>query len=259
MPTSPLSVTRSEIKRFVARKNYWDPASLTSEQTTNLNDIIRSGERSFYYSPVLPGQSKIHVWSFMKPQYNLQTIGSVGDYELPEDYAGFCGNLTFADYLSEITLRETNYSHVLAMRSKSAMQVVFEAQPTMYATYPIAAEAGPAQRVGIALYPTPDQPYLLRGQYVINPAGIGDDTDYPLGGQPHGETLIAACLAASERIMEDAAGVDTQRFYQLLATSISWDRTHSGGRVGPMLTEGPITTRPFDRAQFVTYNGRLDD
>lgn len=258
MATQSLSITRAEIKRAIARKNYWNPAALTAEQTTNLNDIIRSGERTFYYSALLPGSNKIHVWSFMRPILSLQLVADKGDYDLPEDFGGFDGALQFRDFAFDLPLIETNISHVLALRSQSQFSTVQQGQPTRFAVYPLTAEAGPAQRMGVAFYMVPDQDYWLHGVYVSNPAGIGDDTDYPLGGQPHAETLMAACLAASERIMEDAQGVDTARYYSLLAGSISWDRTHSGGRIGPVLTDGPGPRRPFDRSQFVLYNGQLD-
>lgn len=256
MAVTTLSVTRNDIARYVARKNYWDASSLTAEQTTNMADIIASGERMFYYPRILPGESAPHVWSFMRPTFRTTILANIGDYDLPQEFAGFDGPLSFADWDSSEAITEINRALLDRKRQQTAT-APFKAQPVHFSTSVDSVALGQPAEWKLAFWPIPDQDYEILGLYTINPSAITSSTHYPLGGQPHAETLIKACLAASEAIMEDTAGVDTALFMEHLRTSVAWDRRMTGGKTGGRVTDGPRSPR-IDRAQYVLYNGQLD-
>jgi hypothetical protein len=43
----------------------------TSDQTTEIDKIVQSGLRQFYFPPMLQGQSNTHEWQFLKPTTSL--------------------------------------------------------------------------------------------------------------------------------------------------------------------------------------------
>lgn len=261
MAESTLSVTRTELRRYVCRYLYWDLSSLSAEQETDLDDILRSALRDFYRPPVLPGETSTHRWSFMRPIWRFTLTQDVGDYDLPDDFGGFCSDLFYRDYHVNAPLRETGRGMIDALRQQSTSAVPFTGQPLQFATFPLNNGGATPQRLGISFYPTPDQEYELIGQYEINPNALAADVPYPMGGQPHSETLIAACLAAAELQQNDIMGGPRYaKFIERLRTSIAYDRKVAGGPVGKFMSDGPSREVPFDRTQYMLYNGqRYDD
>lgn len=260
MAESTLSVTRADIVRHIARQQFWDSASVDSEQLANLNDIIKSGLRNFYLPPILPGERVQHNWSFLRPVWHMQLVGDKGDYDLPDDFGGFVSDLYYSDYVIDAPLKETGIGILLGYRSTSTSSVPLAAQPTQFAVHAQPTEGTTPQRLTISFYPIPDQSYELIGQYEINPYNLAADAAYPMGGQPHAETLIESCLAAAERMMDDQIGLHNAQFMQRLQASIYYDRKHSGGKIGRTMSDGRGKPKPIRRTQFVLYNGlRYDD
>ena len=100
MAESTLSITRTDIRRAIGRylPIARTPASwLGTDTDTDVNDIIKSGERNFYRPPILPGERMSHTWSFLEPVLDLAIISAQTSVPLPADFGGYVDNsLTFA-------------------------------------------------------------------------------------------------------------------------------------------------------------------
>jgi hypothetical protein len=111
--------------------------------------------------------------------------------------------------------------------------------------------------------PAPSAACTLTGLYKVNPFAISADDPYPLGGQPHAQTLIAACLAAAEKDRYGSRGDLYADFLVQLRDSIAIDRAdttpksfgYNGDRSGGR-EDLPWRTRSAD---FVTFYGVAPD
>lgn len=73
-------------------------ADLDADQLFQVNDSILSGLSNFYF-PVLPGDPpRHHEFSFLKPTRSITTVADKGDYDLPDDYGGIEGDITFEPF-----------------------------------------------------------------------------------------------------------------------------------------------------------------
>ena len=79
MAESSLSIQYSDLRREVGMEVGYDrdPSNWTSQQSTDVDYIIRQALRSVYLPPPLPGEQSSHSWSFMKPVTTIETTAPV--------------------------------------------------------------------------------------------------------------------------------------------------------------------------------------
>lgn len=185
------------------------------------------------------------------------------DYDLPDDFGSLVGEymtyepsasirtrFTVADEGRIRTLRQSSlstsgqYPYVAATREKT----------------PVTTDGG---RKELLLWPAVTTAALLTIRYFSIPSitAIGAaGTEYIPGSTEHSETIMAAVLAAGERLIEDREGTHTQYFLERLEASIDVDRRTNRGtdlgyngdnsrhRRGPRLPRGwspnPVTYNP---------------
>ena len=75
----------------------------------------------------------------------------------------------------------------------------------------------------------------------------------------HSETMRESCLSIAEQRMNGEMGIHTQKFMQLLATSVSIDRQeHSKGYLGKNTDNSDATVMSVHKERhYVTVNGVL--
>lgn len=228
---SSLSITRADLLRHIGRKRGWDrdPANWDERQHLDGDDILSMGLRRFYSPPRLPGEPTSHRWSFLRPIHVMTTETAKGDYDLPDDFGGIDGKLYFgSDLVGNGSLTRVGEQWVLAQRQGDSGITGY---PKYYATAVLPGDGDEPQRFTLMLTPTPDSEYSLRFQYRVNPYNLTATKTYPLGGQPHSETLIASCMAACDSILgSDEPGKADAEFMALLAGSVAHDRAEMGPR-----------------------------
>lgn len=86
-------------------------------------------------------------------------------------------------------------------------------------------------RYALRMLPVPDGAYRLTGRYRINPDMIDATNLYPPGSETHAATLLASCLAAADRNVNDGGnGMWEAQFKSLLAASIAQDAEATSAR-----------------------------
>lgn len=261
---STLEITRPELLRHVGRMLGFnrDPTAWTTTELQDVNDAVDAGVRQFYTPPILPRERTAHLWSWLQPVLSQALTIGVADYTLPATFGGFCNELSFAasDNVPVRPLKQTGMEQILAKRQTHG-SATWSAPPTHYAVTSSTTTGEARQRFSLALWPAPDQAYTLSGEYFFNPAGVSDAEPYPLGGQPHGETLLASCLAAADLQMNQAAGTFMGKFMERLAASVSFDRSSSGpfhfGYNGDRSAERFLPNRRY--SNMPQYNGTPAD
>jgi len=230
------------------------------KQERVLKDCVDSGCRNFYWPPPTPqGGMETYQWTFLTPVGSLTIPTSTDAVPLPIDFGGFVSKLTVSgDSTIYVPLEIINEAR---LREMYAQNPSVSGRPLYAADRPVKGTThtdGPRRE--LLIYPTPDQAYTFRFQYNLLPECLTDAFPYAYGGQEHSETILESCLrVAEERYDDQMNGPHTQKFFELLAASISRDRSHKPHVIGynadlsDALESG---SRWFaDYWQPVTYNG----
>ena len=249
-----LEITRTGILRYVGRflGISRDSADWTTDQDNDVDDAISSGERQFYQPPIP------HAWSFLKPVMVLPLVAGTGEYDLPDDFGGFVDpKLSFtSDSNAVLSVMLTSVSKILTYRQRTNFANTTQA---LYAAVSPLPQTGQSEGQRYQLLVHPEGSGILNGRYYSYPYGISSSTPYPLGGQPHAETLLESCLAAAELQMNDMRGPHHERFMELLAASIELDRRQTGTKLYGY--NGNWTYRDDPRnnhvGEYVSYGGVL--
>lgn len=217
---STLSITRSELQTQIAsfaQLGYSVPTD--ADDLARLNDSINSGLRNVYWPALVLGEASAHEWSWMRPVRTFATSADFGLYQLPADFGGIEGDITFAadQAYRKIHIVGENYVREL-------QQGVSSSGIPRYAAVRAYASGLSGQRYELVLWPTPDSEYDLTFRYNINPDALASDNDYALGGPALAETILQSCRAAADRIFNDNVGAEYQMFIERLKTSVSLDR-----------------------------------
>ncbi len=260
MSESTLSITRVEILSALRRYlTYARTGTLETDQQSDIDDYIRSGENAFYKGTRLPGEQTVHRWSFLEPEFSLSVTAADNSYDLPDDFGGIAS----AELMASLSGRATEPVKVVSIDRIRRMQAEY---PTYTTEFPL--EAAPhlksraqttGQRFELIIWPTPTLNHTLIGTYFSNPSAILDATPYPLGGQPHGLTLKMACLAAAERDANDIdQGPYFKEFMRMMFDSVAFDRALTTPKYfGQNLDRSRPANIRRHRGEGVTYNGMV--
>ena len=254
MPESTLSVSRQDILRLIGQYLGWNQsyALWSAGQMQRAEDIVASGLRQFYTPPILPGERTIHKWSFLSPWATLGLQADKGDYDLPDDFGGLDDELTFiSDTVGSCPIQLVSEAEIRRRRQVEGNDVT--GYPTMACIVPVASDGDDPQRWMISFRPIPGGDYELQFRYRSNPFQLSPSKPYPLGGQPHAETLISSCLAAAELKMNDEQGPYYADFVEKLRSSVALDRSINLQTLG-YNGDGP-TISEYERGTTVLFNG----
>lgn len=220
MSESTLSVNRDEILQavgdyFTFGRDRW---VWNREQTAQVTRVVRSGERTFYNPPG-------HTWSFLTLKLALSITNAATDFTLPDDFGGLLDSyLSFSAGNNEYqTVKVTSVAEI--MRRRQFTNVDAQIQPILCAVNAKSSDGtSTGQRFELLLYPQPTVSGTLNGRYYSDPYATSDSSIYPLGGQPHAETLLTCCLAAAELEKIGQPGPQAAKYAERLSTSIAMDR-----------------------------------
>ncbi len=223
--TQALTISYNEVRRQIGRLLGYSrvPSDWSETEALDVADIIKSGERSFYF-PTIEGET--HSWSFLSPVNSLSLVNGTRNYALPADFIRVVGEFTFNDADGFGALKLLDESQIRTMYSRN------DASGTPRYVSIRATQTG----YEAIFYPKPDNSYTVKYRYERAPNNLGEINSYPLGGPLHSETFLEACLAAAEKTMnpetlEQGGGYHAQRFVQLLAASVRADLQVTGSLV----------------------------
>ena len=240
-----LQLSYDDIQSEVATYIGWGRlhTAWSAAQIIELDDIIQSGLRQFYYPPPVEG-NPVYRWSFLSP---VTTVAlSANPTVLPANFAGNLRDCSVLSYpsvpLVEVTMQRMQVLQATAITGTGDLYGGY------FAVSPIASISTAAQTWGIWVAPTnlqtgsincryDIQPLLLNGAYSPSPGAVM----YHLGGPLHSETVLASCLAVAEERKNDSAQIMRPRFFALLAASVQLDQKMTGK---PQTDTWPLVTVP---------------
>jgi hypothetical protein len=197
-----------------------DP-TLQGSNLADIMDCIGKGLRSFYQpEPTEPG-SPAHKWSFLSQLREFVTQAGVTTYHLPDDYGGLDGELTYPP-------TQGMYTPVKRIGIAEAERILqrsynVSTQPRYFAIHLTNQQGLSGQRWRITFAPTPDNTYTLTGLMRVLPQSLTSKSPWPLGGEQHAETILAACLAEAESYLNAEDSTMRARYKERLLASIAQD------------------------------------
>lgn len=230
MPESTASIEllelQSEVGSFLGYgrgANFADTTWDTPQQQA-IDSVIKSGSHVFHHPPVLPGDSRAHAWSFLKPVKSFTLPSGENAVELPSDFGGIAGEVSLISPTGQRAepIPLVGIGMLDRMRSQTDPS---SGPPQAVAIQPMRGTTGDrGQRFQLAVFPDADAEYVLEVAYSLVPNFMTADNPYPYGGPVHRETMLEACLMVAETRMNDMSGVHRALFMERLMASVSHDR-----------------------------------
>ena len=225
-----LAVTYSDLAKSVAKFLGYDHANLTDEQKDEVDCIIQSGVRNFYYPPAMDGVDPNFEWSFLKMEGSVVTAPGVSEYLLPDGFNRFSGAIIIKD-AENFPFRNAfvvPYGNVKSMLDNGHRTGV----PHYAASLGVNQYGEKGQLRKLYLYPVPDAAYTLDFSADMDFGRLSDKNPFPLGGAMYAELLRESCLAVAERDTNDEEGIHLAAFNRLIVSTIARDRKASAQNFG---------------------------
>ena len=228
MAESTLSISLTDLRVEVSRylgypKVYTD---LSTSQATDVDGIINSGTRQFYFPPASEIVDPSFEWSFMRPTTTLDTVADQYEYDMADDFGHIVGEIYYDSDNLQRPVKIVSVGTILELRSDCDDT----GRPRVAAPNWKPSNGTDGQRQELLMYPTPDAAYTLTYRYEAYSGQLTASLPYALGGMKHSETLISSCLAVAEQRINGEKGVQSEAFLRNLATSVERDRK-SGAQV----------------------------
>jgi hypothetical protein len=220
----------------------WD-----SDDEDKIDEAILSGRRQFYW-PI-----NGHRWSFLRPVQEIDTVVDQADYDLPSSFGGMVGPRIYYSAGDGVWRQVplVPIGTILAERQ----QDIGSGVPRIASYVPKTTDGTAAQGFTLALSPAANAVYTLKYQFQVVPSSIG--AEYAWGGAEHYETIVAACLAAAERLYRETT-VQQEYFKERLMASIESDVRHAPANIGNYRGRGSEPPA-LSRSNYVTVGGVLYD
>lgn len=217
---SGYGLSYADLKRHVARYLGYDHTNLNTLQTQDCKDIIEAGYRRVLDPAPTEKNGLAHQWSFLQ---NIATLTLADDqyvYNLPSNLQSIKGNITFSSpsslYRAQVT--QVSENDIRRLREKD--------MPEHKYPYYFGLQFDSSGDPSLLLYPTPTAAYDIQFSYHVRKGNLSSGGTI-LGGDHISETVLSACLAAAERLMEESSGVHEQQFQERIRASIDVDKRSS--------------------------------
>lgn len=257
-----LALNRETLLQRVGDHTFDKPnrGSWSHDEKVRLEQIVMDGLRKFYYPMVLPNEREMHRWSFLYPSQTLKLAASTYTHDLPDDFGSMMGPLHYAPGSSVLypAVEEVSESQIEQLRQAGD----FTGRTKYYALRPTLHGEFKGTRYEVLLYPVPDQAYTLHYRYETNPRFLVEESEHPLGGQPHAQTTLESCLFAADQFLGNNRSLHYNEYVRCLQASVSYDRQQSSPEtLGRDYDGSDRPSFPFDYhdadLNTISYNGIL--
>lgn len=128
--------------------------------------------------------------------------------------------------------------HDVTIRQLEADNPEFD-RPVFYSVRNVEFDPTVGSRRVLAMYPAPDQAYMLRVPMILRPVMLDEENQYPVGGEMLSQVILEACLASAEHNFEEREHVHEKRFMEMMGLAIRNDEDRSSATsLGPDAPRG---------------------
>lgn len=245
MPESTLALSYDDIRKRVARERGYGTAieDWTDQEKELVEFCVRDGSAVFY-------TQSGHEWSFLEPLATVTLEDGETEVELPWDFSFPIDNeIYFADNVGRC-LSIVDDAVILKKRQDENNTT---GRPILCAIVVTGKPGGlTGQKAKMIFWPEADDDYSIRFRYAVLPDALSASRPVPYGGAAHAQTLLEACLAASEKL-DGTPGPHTQLYQTALEASKIHDRRLKPRNLGYNGDRTNRRTRPWNSDPVVTY------
>lgn len=228
--TDTLAVSYNDLQRQVATFLGWDLEAASTYQKQQIDDIIQSGLRQFYYPPAMEGVDSNHKWTFLKLQGSVTLLPGVSEYQLPDGFGRIVGQITV-----EGDAGKTVPTIPFGMMMNYLNFHEYAGRPQYANVMAENAFGGKGQAKKLRIFPRPDKAYTITFAADSDTGKIDPDKKpFPLGGHQFSELIIESCLAIAEQRINDERGNHTAAFQSQLIAAIQRDYEQNASYYGAM-------------------------
>lgn len=181
------------------------------------------------------------------------SLTTTSNFRLPDNFGGMEGDLTFNPDEGWTPVKIVSEAQIRKRRQVDGVT----GRPQIAAIRPVSAPAT-GQRFELMVWPEPDDVYVLSYKMTTLMNQL-TDTQYPLGGMAHSETILESCLAAAELKLKDLAeGPHWVAFLRALEGSVALDgRANTPEYLGYNGDPDMMPQSRLSRTTEVSYNGTV--
>jgi hypothetical protein len=181
-----------------------------------------------FLMPINLRNGRLHVWSFLKQDAIIDTVGGQWLYELPENFNYISIGLDYAEDKNYPPLQATTMKRIRTLRASGSTS----AYPQYWSlnTEEYTVEAGSS--FALAIHPEPGQAYQLHYQYVMEPNKPTDDAHYFIGGAMVSHAILECALAMAELQEDDTKGIHEDAAKVMIQTCVEQDLRRQPRDVG---------------------------
>lgn len=184
----------------------------SGEDLTEAQEVVKSGYLRFLNA---------YHWTFLRKFTTLSTVEGQYIYTLPSDFVRMI--VPFKPYGSVSLIVPEEISEEILMQKRGLDDSGGE--PQYFALRSGVYDPQLGQRKEVLFWQTPTTEYTYYFGYQFMPPMMTLDSDTPIGGHEHAETILQMCLSAAETLQDEAAGVQSEMAMAMLDKSIRLDMT----------------------------------
>jgi hypothetical protein len=232
MAESTLSISFNDLKIEVGHFLGYGPnaADWTAAQLAEIDRIVQTGVRRFYYPPAVEGVQADFEWSFIKPETTIATVADQATNDLPDNLGRVVGQFYYPSSSNRVSVVVVSEAQLNEYKSHTDS----DGAPRYCCIRHKASDGSDGQRLEVEWYPVPDSAYTLTYKFEAYQGRLSNSNPYPLGGMKHGELVMESCLAVAEERANDEKGIHYQNFMAQLITAIALDRRQGAINYGKM-------------------------
>jgi len=225
--TGTLEVNRDYLERIIGRDLQYGPNKIvwTHSQRAEVNEILRTGLRQFYWPVPDPKTNEQYCWSFLKKSAALSLTAGVGVVRLPDNFTKLTSSLLITGSADKSPLLEISEGELRALQAADTTQ----GTPLYYA---IRTRDEGKSEYEVLLHPLADAAITIEYRYAFEAPLLTEDSPVPLGGAAHAQTLIESCLAAVESWLDSESKEHAGRFGAMLVSSVELDKKSTSDSFG---------------------------
>lgn len=247
MSGASFAITLDELEIIIANDRGYslDRKKWNEKQKYAINDIVVSGVANVYFPPAV-GEDKVAPdWTWLKPISEIALRTGERTVNLPDDFGNFNGGVaikTDSTTTAPWWLKWSTDIKILEWYSTTPLS----SGPPMYIadTASRIVQAPTGQLRQLMVFPLPDQDYILRVSYSINPDKLSGARPYAYGGAQYRELYISSCRAvAEERYDLIDEGPAMKQFRRMLIMAVSQDNKNRPQALGYNGNNEPVSWR----------------
>ena len=229
MAESTLSYKYSDLRTAIARHLKFPASGWSTDQETDIDNCLKRGLNQFY---ITPGWT----WSFLDIEATIATTDGQSEDTLEDNYGSMIEGFSYSDTNQGVL--QVQRVTTGDIRRRLALDDN-EGAPLFYCLEVVNVTATTGQRWQVRWYPTPDTAYTMYYKYKALGEVIDSANEYPLGGAPHAETILASCLSIAEKENRSNETRMEQYYLQRLKASMDYDLgVKNGVKLGTLSANG---------------------